>query len=120
MSSVEDDLYAPIAKTDPHVSLFRVIDAIELAYLQRNGHYGSNPSRSGKYFALTVAGARAFATASINAGSTVTETSLPRAIVSQGWPMIDPGANGAGPSVYFDEAQLPMVYGAISPVLVLP
>lgn len=118
MSPVEEDLYAPIGKTDPRVPLYRVIDAVEIAYLQMNGHYGSNPSRSGKYFALTLVGARAFAAAPMNAGSRITATSLPQSIVNQGWAMIDLG--GAGPSVYFDEPQLPTVYSAMSPVLIVP
>jgi hypothetical protein len=115
----EGDLYAPIAP-DPRVTIYRVVDGIELAYLKINGDYGSNPNRSGKYFALQLPGARAFAAAIINAGSTITETSLPQSIVSQGWHMTDPGPNGAGISVYFDEVQLPMVYAAMSPVVIVP
>lgn len=106
--------------SDPRVPVYRVIDARELTYLMRTGNFGSNPSRSGKYFALTLAGANVFAAAPMNAGATVTETTLPKSIVSQGWAMIDPGSTGAGPSVYFDEMQLAMVYGAMGPVTVLP
>ena len=48
------------------------------------------------------------------------ETSLPQSVLNQGWLMIDPGPNGAGPSVYFDELQLAMVYSAMNVVTVLP
>lgn len=92
-----------------------MIDATEWAYLRITGNFGSNPSRSGKYFALTLAGARAFAAAPMNAGSIITQTTLPRSIVAQGFTVIDPGSYGAGPSVYFVEAQLPMVYAAMTP-----
>jgi len=92
-----------------------VIDAAELAHLRMTGSYGSNPSRSGKYFALTLAGARAFAAARMNMSSTITETTLPQSVVGQGWPLVDPGPHGAGSSVYFSELQLPLVYGVMTP-----
>ncbi|HEX2151995.1 MAG TPA: hypothetical protein VHG31_08365 [Stellaceae bacterium] len=83
------------------------------------GNYGSNPSRSGKYFALTLAGARAFAAAPINAGSAITRTTLPLSVVAQGFAVRDPGPHGAGPSVFFAEPQLPIVYAAMSrPVII--
>src|SRR6266568_946277 len=100
---------------DPRVVVYRVIDAAELAHLRMTGTYGSNVSRSGKYFALTLAGARAFAAAPMNAGSTITETTLPQPVVGQGWRLVDPGPHGAGSSVYFSELQLPMVYSAMTP-----
>jgi len=96
-----------------------VVDSVELAHLQMTGNYGSNPSRSGKYFALSLAGARSFAAAPLNANSTITETTLPRSVLSQGWRMVDPGPHGAGISIYFSEPQLAMVYGAMTvPVVV--
>ena len=101
--------------SDPRVVVYRVIDAAELAHLRMTGSYGSNPSRSGKYFAMTLAGAKAFGAAPMNAGSTITETTLPRSVVVQGWAMIDPGPHGAGSSVYFSELQLPVVYSAMTP-----
>jgi hypothetical protein len=58
-----------------------VVDPTELAYLRATGNYGSNSARSGKYFSLTLAGAQAFARAPINAGSTITQTTLPQSIV---------------------------------------
>ena len=105
--------------SDPRIVVYRVIDATELAYLQMTGNYGSNPSRSGKYFALTLAGATGFAGAPMNAGSAITETTLPKSVFDQGWRMIDPGPYGAGSSVYFSELQLPIVYGAMTPCTVI-
>jgi hypothetical protein len=104
---------------DPRVTVYRVIDATELAYLLMTGNYGSNPSRSGKYFGLTLAGATAFAGAPMNAGTTITETTLPQSVVSQGFRMIDPGPLGAGASVYFAEPQLHMVYSAMAAPIVI-
>lgn len=113
MFPAEDDPL-PQSGSDPRIPLYRVVDAAELAYLQMTGNYGSNASRSGKYFALTLGGATAFAAAPINAGAVITETSLPQAVLNQGWRMIDPGPQGAGPSVYFSEGQLAMVYAAMT------
>src|SRR5713101_4521840 len=86
---------------DPRVSIYRVVDPIELACLQMTGNYGSNPARSGKYFALTVTGAQAFAGAPINVGSTIRGATLLQSIVNQGFGFNDPGQHGAGPSVFF-------------------
>ena len=116
--SVTDETVAS-AGNDPRVSVYRVIDAMELAYLRMHRSYGSNPNGSGKYFALTLDGARAFATAPMNAGSTITGTTLPQSVVRQGFAIIDPGPRGAGRSVYFEETQSPMVYGAMTPPIVL-
>jgi hypothetical protein len=91
-----------------------VIDAIELNHLS-SGNYGSNPNRSGKYWAMTLTGARAFASHPANAGCVVTLTTLPRLIPNQGHIFIDPGAHGAGRSVFFSAARLPMVYGVMTP-----
>src|SRR3954464_6242092 len=101
------------------VPVYRVVDTTELAYLLMAGNYGTNPSRSGKYFALMVAGARAFAAAPMNAGSTITATSLPQSVVAQGFAVRDPGPYGAGPSIFFAEHQLPIVYAAITPPVVI-
>jgi hypothetical protein len=114
MSPTDEAAAIATASNDPRIALYRVIDATELAHLVMTGSYGSNPSRSGKYFALTLAGATAFAASPINAGSTITETTLPQSAVSQGFAMIDPGPHGAGRSLYFEEVQLPMVYGAMT------
>ena len=119
MCPIDDDPLIAASNNDPHVAVYRVVDATELAYLLMTGDYGSNPNRSGKYFALSYAGAVAFAGAPMNAGSTITETALPRSVVNQGWGMIDPGPRGAGASVYFEEVQLPMVYGAMTPPVVI-
>jgi hypothetical protein len=83
------------------------------------GNYGSNPSRSGKYFALTLVGARAFAAAPMNAGSTITATALPRSVIAQGFTVRDPGPYGAGPSVFFAEHQLALVYAAMNCPMVI-
>jgi hypothetical protein len=103
------------SNNDPRVAVYRVIDATALAYLLMAGNYGSNPNRSGKYFALTLAGALAFAAAPMNAGTTITETTLPQSIVSQGFAMINPGSHGAGSSIYFSELQLHLVYSVMTP-----
>src|SRR5437762_9606199 len=105
--------------SDPRIVVYRVIDAAELAHLRMTGSYGSNASRSGKYFALTLAGATAFAAAPMNAGSTITETTLPQSVVGQGFAIIDPGPHGAGRSLYFEEVQIPMIYRAMTPPIVL-
>lgn len=103
----------------PRIAVYRVVDAIELAYLVAHGNYGSSPSRSGKYFALTLSGAAAFAAAPMNAGATITETTLPRSILDQGYILANPGRHGAGRSVYFDERFLPIVYTAMtSPAII--
>ncbi|MGH7100471.1 MAG: hypothetical protein ACREE4_22880, partial [Stellaceae bacterium] len=110
---------AAAPSNDPRIAVYRVVDATELAYLRMTGNYGSNPNRSGKYFARSLSGAAAFAASPMNAGSMITETTLPQSVVKQGWSMIDPGPNGAGISVYFAEVQLPMVYGAMTPPVIL-
>jgi hypothetical protein len=115
MPPTDDGPAIATPNSDPRVVVYRVIDAAELAHLRMTGSYGSNASRSGKYFAMTLAGARAFAATSMNAGSTITETTLPQSVVGQGWRLVDPGRRGAGPSVYFSEQQLPMVYTAMTP-----
>ena len=108
-----------IPANDQRNIIYRVVDTVELACLQTTGNYGSNPARSGKYFALTLAGARAFAGAPINAGSTITGTTLPQSIVNQGFGFNDPGQHGAGPSIFFGESQLPNVYGNMTPPVVI-
>jgi hypothetical protein len=120
MSLTDEASAIATTSNDPRIAVYRVVDATELAHLVMTGSYGSNPSRSGKYFALTVAGATAFAAAPMNAGSTITETTLPQSVVSQGFAMIDPGPHGAGRSVHFAEPQLAMVYGAMGPVVIAP
>jgi hypothetical protein len=102
------------------VTVYRVVDPTELAYLQATGNYGSNPSESGKYFALTAEGAQAFASAPMNAGTTITSTTLPQGVVSQGFQFNDPGSQGAGPSVFYAQPQLPSVYGSMTPPVILP
>jgi hypothetical protein len=105
---------------DPRVTLYRVVDPTELAYLQATGNYGSNPARSGKYFSLTLTGAQAFAWASINAGSTITQTTLPQSTVQGGFLFNDPGPHGAGPSVFFGERLLPRIYRAMTLPVIIP
>ena len=103
----------------PRVPVYRVIDAVELAYLRANGDYGPNPNGSGKYFALTLLGARAFAAHPINAGRTITETTVPQSILSFGTNIIEPGPNSPGPSVHFDEPELAAVYRAMTRVRIV-
>jgi hypothetical protein len=97
-----------------------VVDPTELADLQASGNCGSNRARSGKYFALTPAGAKAFASHPANAGTAITGTTLPRSVVRQGFLFHDPGRYGAGPSVFFAEPQLLMVYGVMAPPAIVP
>ncbi len=99
---------------DPSVVVCRVVDGVELSYLEAHGHYGSNPSQSGRYFALTLDGARAFANAPMNAGTTVTTTTLPQSVVNRGMKFNDPGINGAGWSIFFSQQQLADVYGTMA------
>ena len=108
------------ANSDPRVPVYRVVDPTEFSNLRATGDYGSNPAQSGKYFALTPAGAQAFASHPSNAGSTVTGTTLPRSVVRQGFLLNDPGRYGAGPSVFFAEQQLTMVYAAMTPPTIVP
>jgi hypothetical protein len=96
-----------------------VVDPTELAYLRATGNYGSNPSRSGKYFALTLTGAQSIARHPINVTSTITGTTLPQFIVHPGFDFADPGPHGAGPSVFFAEWQLFMVCGMMTPPVIL-
>ena len=124
MRRIDEIVYGPLGgngpSPDPQIPVYRVIDATELVHLQRTGDYGSSPSRSGKYFALTLSGARAFRAHPMNRGSTITETSLPQSIINQArltfW---DPGPHGAAQSVWFDEAQLPIVYGTMTPFAIV-
>jgi hypothetical protein len=118
-SRIDDGPAIGTPNVDPRVAVYRVVDPTELAYLLMTGNYGSNPNRSGKYFALTLTGARAFAGAPMNAGCMTTETTLPQSVISQGWAMTDPGLQGAGSSVFFDDNQLPMVYGAMTPPVIV-
>jgi hypothetical protein len=99
---------------DPPVSVYRVVDEPELSYLETYGNYGSNPSQSGKYFALTLDGARAFANAPMNVGSTLTTATLPQSVANRGVRFNDPGRYGAGSSIFFSQRQLGEVYGTIS------
>jgi len=103
-----------------NVPVYRVVDPTELAYLQANGNYGSSPNQSGKYFALTAAGAQAFLSAPMNSNGTLTMTTLPGSVLNQGYAFPDPGAFGAGPSVFFSNPQLPLVYGTMTPPVIIP
>ena len=100
------------------VAVYRVVDAIELSYLETHWDYGSNPSQSGKYFALTIEGARAFASEPMNAGSTITMTTLPKSVTDSGMKFNDPNLNGAGISVFFAQQQLADVYDTMAAAVV--
>jgi hypothetical protein len=123
MSLIDHNLIGPREQSgesnDRRVAVYRVIDAVELAYLRIKGDYGPNPNGSGKYFALTLVGARAFAAHPINTGRTITETTLPRSILALGSSIIEPGPNSPGPSVHFDETELPVVYSAMTPAKIV-
>jgi len=108
------------AAGDPIIRLYRVVDSTELAYLQAHGNYGSNPSHSGKYFALTLTGAQTFASAPMNAGSRITGTELSQSIVNIGFMVNNPGQYGAGRSVFFEERLLPTIYGTMARPVILP
>jgi hypothetical protein len=107
------------ATDDPRVTVYRVVDATELSFLAAEGNYGSSPSQSGKYFTLTLAGARAFASAPMNVQTTITSTTLPQSVLADGRLFFDPGVRGAGRSVFFSQPQLPTVYGAMTPPKIL-
>jgi hypothetical protein len=51
----------------------------------------------------------------MNAGSTITVTTLPFTVIERGVRFDDPGPYDAGPSVFFAELQLPLVYGTMTP-----
>jgi hypothetical protein len=97
-------------RDDPLVTVYRVVDATEPSYLETHGDYGSNPSQSRKYFALTIEGARAFAGAPMNAGTTITTAALPKSLVDRGAMLNDPDTHGAGVSLFFSQQQLADVY----------
>ena len=106
-------------KDDVLVAVYRVVDETELAFLAAHGHCGSNANLSGKYFALTIEGARAFASAPINAGATITRTTLPASMVRRGTMLNDPGTNGAGMSVFFAQQQLAALYDTMPVPVIL-
>ena len=109
-----------IMAAEEMVTVYRAVDAVELKAIQAGGTYGSSPSMGGKYFALTEVGAREFAANPFNAGRqmTVTSTSVPRSVYNQGYVFNDPG--GAGPSVHFQELDLPTFYKAMTEVKIHP
>jgi hypothetical protein len=45
---------------------------------------------------------------------------LPQVVVNQGFQFIDPGSQGAGPSVFYSQPQLPSVYGSMTRPIILP
>lgn len=106
----------PAVATQEMVTIYRAVGSTELKTIMSAGNYGSAPSMGGKYFALTEVGAREFAAHPFNAGRqmTVTSTSVPRSVYNQGHQFNDPG--GAGPSIHFQEQQLPTFYKAMSEV----
>jgi hypothetical protein len=108
----------PEGSDDPRVAVYRVVDETERSYLAAHGHYGSSPSQSGKYFALTLDGARAFANAPMNAGAFIIQTALPASIVSRGMIFYDPGPHGAGLSLFFPRQLLVDVDASMSPPVI--
>mgnify|MGYP001366462626 CR=1 FL=1 len=102
------------------VEVFRAINSEELNYLQTFGNYGYSPSQAGKYFALTMQGAKAYSTNSWMQDSVITATTVPSSIIKQGFYFNDPGPTGAGPSLHYQDSQLPLLYKSMSPVRVIP
>jgi len=106
--------------TPQYQDIYRAVDPAELAHLSASGDYGFSPNKSGKYFALTLNGAYDFAEHPFNASMnlTVTQTTVPKTVLREGFFFKDPG--GAGPSVYFSDAQLPKVYSTMTRPQILP
>jgi RHS repeat-associated protein len=102
----------PTPTPNGSVTLYRVIDARELAHVQRFGDYGFSDSGSGKYFAFTEEGARRFSRASINVGRQMTLTSytIPASYLQRGYIFNDPGPTGAGRSIHFSDDVLLDIY----------
>ena len=101
------------------VTLYRAIGEAELQDVLRYGDYDLNPHGGGKYFALDEAGARRFASTSINNGlrMTITSIQVPESILEQGDRIYDPGGGGA--SIHFSDAELPDIYRSSNPVEIL-
>ncbi len=104
---------------EPRVTIYRAIGPAELDYLLEHGNYGHSPSRGGKYFAYTLEGATNFAHAPMNQDVAMTTTTIPRSVAEQGYSFNDPGRHGAGPSLHYQDVQLPYVYENMTPVIVL-
>lgn len=94
--------------------IYRAVDPAELRYLKRTGNYGFHSS-GGKYFAMTAAGVRSFMKTDYNSDRhlTLTRTTVPVEVTFDGHKFHDSG--GAGPSIYFSNAQLPVVYKSMTP-----
>jgi RHS repeat-associated protein len=105
-----------IASGAARVRLFRAIGPEELSSVMRDGNYGSAPSLSGKYFALTAQGAVDFSRAPLNAGTrlTLTSTTIPRSLLDKGFIFNDVG--GAGSSIHFPQDLLLTFYGSMIPI----
>ena len=103
------------------IPLFRAVGQRELAQVLRSGNYGSSPSLSGKYFGFTESGVRAIANSGLNASRqmTITATDVPRWLLRIGYKFNDPGAGGAGPSIFFAERTLPILYRFMSSIRIL-
>ena len=97
------------------VQIFRTVDQNELPSVL-NGTYGSSPSASGKYFALTQEGAQNVANSTMNAGQqmTMTSTTIPRSVFNQGYLFNDTGL--AGPAIHFQQEFLPTLYNSMTPI----
>ncbi len=97
------------------VQVFRAVDQDELPSVL-NGTYGSSPSASGKYFALTQEGAQNIANSTMNAGQqmTITSTTIHQSVFNQGYLFNDAG--GAGASIHFQQEFLPTLYNSMSPI----
>jgi RHS repeat-associated protein len=107
----------PAAESET-VQIFRAVDQAEMGSVLSQGTYGSSPSMTGKYFALTQEGAQNFAGSAINAGKqmTITSTTIPRSVFNQGYFYTDVGANGAGASIHFSESYLSTLYNSMTPI----
>jgi hypothetical protein len=97
------------------VTLYRAIGDRELAHVNEFGNYGSSPSKAGKYFADTRAGATDFMSSKFNRGRTMTLTRIrvPMDFVERaGFRFTDTG--GAGTSIHFGEEFLEELYSVAS------
>jgi hypothetical protein len=94
------------------VTLFRVVGEGELGDILRFGDYGLSPNFSGKYFALTEEGARAFMASGFNAGRrmVLTSISVSASFLARG--SIFPDVGGAGEPVHFADEVPPDLYAA--------
>ncbi len=101
------------------VDLFRAVDTVELGVINSIGTYGYSPSKGGKYFAYTYSGVVNFAKLPFNADKlmTITNIDIPKGFLTKGYTFNDRG--GAGLSIHYSDATLPILYRIMSPIRIL-